>query len=172
MDRSSIDDARLGSRTPSRTNNSASRPIANTSEEWTKISNVIECRRVQYRVVQRKYCEKLKRRLDDSDKIKAPSTSSENLHAEQVPPKCPPSKGRTRQQVTKSTAVAKRQKIHLLPLEKAASYDYTADIGDRDEIFTQECSPQTCVSPIPIISSPPLSPYDPRRQSPYGQSQA
>ena len=116
--------------------------------------------------------EKLKRRLNDSEKSKASSASSEKLDAGPVPPKCPPSKSRTRQQVTKSTAVAKRHRTHLLPIEKAASYDYAADLGDRDEIFTQECTPQTCVSPIPIVSYPPLSPCDPHRQSPQGQSQA
>jgi hypothetical protein len=115
--------------------------------------------------------EKLKRRLGDPEGKKVPSASPEQLHVEPVPPKCPPSKGHSRQQVIKSTAVAKQHEMHLLAPEKATSYDYSTDLGDRDELFTQECSPQTYVSPSSITSYI-LSSCDPYGQRPYGQSRA
>ncbi|RMD44837.1 hypothetical protein DV735_g394, partial [Chaetothyriales sp. CBS 134920] len=47
---------------------SAFSPSANANEDWTKISDLAERRRIQNRIAQRNYRKKLKRRLEDLER--------------------------------------------------------------------------------------------------------
>ncbi|KAH7028377.1 hypothetical protein B0J12DRAFT_684049 [Macrophomina phaseolina] len=55
---------------------SAFSPSANPNEDWTKISDLAERRRIQNRIAQRNYRKKLKKRLEDLERRAASSSAS------------------------------------------------------------------------------------------------
>ncbi|PVH72540.1 hypothetical protein DL98DRAFT_520440 [Cadophora sp. DSE1049] len=56
---------------------------ANPDEDWTKISDLVERRRIQNRIAQRNYRKKLKRRLQDLERLAGSSSASPSqVHAE------------------------------------------------------------------------------------------
>ncbi|KAF9882694.1 hypothetical protein FE257_005521 [Aspergillus nanangensis] len=57
---------------------------ANTNEDWTKISDLAERRRIQNRIAKRNYRKKLKRRLEDLEKRAATASESPERTIEKV----------------------------------------------------------------------------------------
>ncbi|KAJ5426664.1 hypothetical protein N7465_001734 [Penicillium sp. CMV-2018d] len=162
MNRSPSYDGRSGSR-GSHSNSSAFSPNANANEDWTKISDLAERRRIQNRIAQRNYRKKLKRRLEDLERRAATSASPEQSHAEPVSPK-PSPKTRTKQRSSKPTDVKPHSQS-----DRSASYDYYSP-EDRQTMFAQQCTRQLSASPPPVFSYPSMSSYDTYRQSVYSQS--
>ncbi|CAG8935318.1 unnamed protein product [Penicillium salamii] len=147
-------DGRAGSR-GSHSNSSAFSPNANANEDWTKISDLAERRRIQNRIAQRNYRKKLKRRLEDLERRAATSASPEQSHEEPVSPKPSP---RTR---SKQRAPKPDVKPHM---QDRSAYDYYTP-EDRSAMFAQQCTRQLSASPPPVFSYPAMSPYETYRQT-------
>ncbi|KAJ5081451.1 hypothetical protein NUU61_009715 [Penicillium alfredii] len=151
-------DGRSASRGSNHGNSSAFSANANANEDWTKISDLAERRRIQNRIAQRNYRKKLKRRLEDLERRAATSPSPEEPPADPVPPKAPV-KTRTRQRAPKTSGEPKPPS--QAPERPAPDY-YTPE--DRGVLFAHQCTRQLSASPPPTFY--PL-PYDAYRQTAY-----
>ncbi|KAJ6027412.1 uncharacterized protein N7446_003994 [Penicillium canescens] len=152
----------------SHSNISTFSPNAHANEDWSKISDPAERRRIQNRIAQRNYRKRLKRRLENLERRAGSSASPEQSHAKPILPKSSPTKTRTKMRASKSVADVKPHISHSS--DRPASYEHYTNSDNRQTVFAQQCTRRLSGFPPQLLYRPSMSPYDAYRQSAYFQS--
>ncbi|KAF2145640.1 uncharacterized protein K452DRAFT_264843 [Aplosporella prunicola CBS 121167] len=141
---------------------SAFSPSANPNEDWTKISDLAERRRIQNRIAQRNYRKKLKKRLEDLERRAASNSAS----PEQRPAELDRSHAQPREEAS-SDAVEPADYSRRTPEVPQSQYAHGHD--DRS-LFSHQYTRQLSTSPPPFAYSTYPAPdmtYSSYSQSPY-----